>query len=115
AMDSLLPVACRIGSVILTHGHCDHAGNAAYFADAHGAKIVAHREEAAFVSTRRTYVPRGIGALGPKGWVFATGELAYPVKRRPVDTTVEDGDRIPSPIGDLRIVHTPGHTAGHIS
>jgi glyoxylase-like metal-dependent hydrolase (beta-lactamase superfamily II) len=36
------------------------------------------------------------------------------VRRCPVDTLLQDGDELPV-LGGLRIVHTPGHTAGHIA
>src|SRR5436190_23888439 len=55
-----LPHDFDLKSVLLTHGHCDHAGNAAYLCEEFGAKLVAGKDEAPFIATRRTYVPQGI-------------------------------------------------------
>src|SRR5947208_481561 len=85
SLDSFLPSGFRVLSVILTHGHCDHAGNAAFFQARDRARIVAHVEETPFIATRRTYVPRGIRAISPKGLVFASGEVFFPVRRTRVD------------------------------
>jgi glyoxylase-like metal-dependent hydrolase (beta-lactamase superfamily II) len=104
---------CR--SVMLTHGHCDHAGNAAFFAEQFGAKLHAHVEERRFVARRHTYVPRGARGFGPQGLMFALGEIFYPVRRRKIDVTLVDGDVVETPAGSWRVVHTPGHTPGHVS
>lgn len=108
---SLDPAHCR--SVLLTHGHCDHAGNAAYFAETHGAKVHAHHAERQFLETRRTYVPRDIRALGPQGWMYALGEVCFPVRRRLLDAALQEADMVDTPAGQWRVVHTPGHTPGH--
>jgi glyoxylase-like metal-dependent hydrolase (beta-lactamase superfamily II) len=112
---SALPRGSRFTSVLLTHGHCDHAGNAAFLADHCGARLIAHEEEVVFMETRRTYVPRGMGALSASGLLFAAGEVVFPVRRHKVDRIVQEGDRIETPIGPLTVLHTPGHTPGHVS
>jgi glyoxylase-like metal-dependent hydrolase (beta-lactamase superfamily II) len=105
----------RCRGVLLTHGHCDHDGNAAFFADKFGALLHAHADECPFVAGRRTYVPRGVRALGPRGVMFALGEIFYPVRRRRVDVVLVEGDVVETPAGSWRVVHTPGHTPGHVS
>jgi glyoxylase-like metal-dependent hydrolase (beta-lactamase superfamily II) len=105
----------RVESVLLSHGHCDHAGNAAFLADRFGARLHAHANEAPFIATRRTYVPRGIRALGVSGLLFAVGEVVFPVKRHRVDILLRDGERVDTPIGPLTVLETPGHTPGHVS
>ena len=115
ALKSAIPGMFHISSVLLTHGHCDHAGNAAYFCESFGAKLIAGKAEEPFIATRKTYVPKGVAAIGPKGAVFTLCEVAFPVKRRAVDVCVSDRDCISSPIGTLRVVDTPGHTPGHVA
>src|SRR5258708_16793681 len=110
-----LPRGFELTNVLLTHGHCDHAGNAAYLCQEFGAKLVAGKDEEPFIANRRTYVPRGFRALSPKGLMFALGDLVFPVKRRNVDVCVRDAEIILSPIGPLKVINTPGHTAGHVS
>jgi glyoxylase-like metal-dependent hydrolase (beta-lactamase superfamily II) len=113
-----LRVACgghepRLRHILLTHAHTDHAGSALRIAADHGAPVACHRDEAPFLQTRRTYVPRGLRALSGSGLLFALGEIAFPVRRGPVDLPLADGDRVETPIGALRAVHSPGHTPGH--
>lgn len=115
ALNKALPEAFRLHSVLLTHGHCDHAGNAAFLAERFGARLCAHAEEVPYLATRRTYIPGGLRALSPGGLLFALGERAYPVKRRAVEVVLAEGHCAETPIGPLRVVHTPGHTPGHVS
>ena len=104
-----------VRTLLLTHAHCDHAGNAAFFA-AQGAEVVTHHDEARFLALpRRSYSYRGIGALRRpfSSLAFTIGERLYPVERCAMARTVDEGDIIPMPNGALRVLHTPGHTPGH--
>jgi glyoxylase-like metal-dependent hydrolase (beta-lactamase superfamily II) len=106
-----------IRAVYLTHGHCDHAGNAAYLAG-YGAVVHAHKAEARMLGLpRRTYVPTGWQRLTrlPTSLAFTLGERLYPVERRQPDILLEDGDTLQAPGGPLRVVASPGHTPGHIA
>ena len=107
----------RVEAVYLTHGHCDHAGNAAYFAE-RGAKLYAHRDEAPYLELpRRTYAGIGRQTLRHpvSACLFQIGERRYPVKRRNPDVLLEEGDMIHAPGGALRVVACPGHTPGHVA
>lgn len=107
---------CR--QILLTHAHCDHAGNAAFFA-ARGAQVCCHVEERPFIETMRLYGPRGRRLLTPPGFaqaaMFALGEVLYPVRRVTVARSLHDGDTVQTPAGAWRAVHTPGHTRGHVA
>lgn len=107
----------QIRAVYLTHGHCDHAGNAAFFAR-HGATVHAHTQEARFLEPPvRTYVPRAFQALRrPLATLcFAWGERFYPVERHPVHRKLNEGDLLDAPGGALRVIHCPGHTPGQVA
>jgi glyoxylase-like metal-dependent hydrolase (beta-lactamase superfamily II) len=113
----------HVRAVYLTHGHCDHAGNAAYFVGVsppteNRADLYAHRDEARTLEPpRQTYVPRGLGLLAhPFAAVaFAVGEALYPVERCPVAVKLAEGDLIEAPGGPLRVLSSPGHTPGHVA
>ena len=109
----LSPAHCH--SILLTHGHCDHAGNAAFIVEQSGAKCYAHIDEASFLETHRTYVCRGLRALTPQGAMFAGGEVVFPVQRFKLSGLLRQGDCVVTPAGTWRVHHTPGHTLGHIS
>lgn len=96
--------------LVCSHAHPDHVGALAAIARASGAPIAAHEREALYL--RRGSAPppepsqRGARLL-PR---FAPGRFAA------VDpaTELRDGDVIDH-AGGLLVVHTPGHTPGHIS
>jgi glyoxylase-like metal-dependent hydrolase (beta-lactamase superfamily II) len=115
-----------VKTLLLTHAHCDHAGNASFFA-AQGTSIVTHRDEVRFLEPPRqaygpqplprSYAPRGMKALRRPltALAFELGEVFYPVERCPVTRKVIDGEIVATPCGPLRVVHCPGHTPGHIA
>jgi glyoxylase-like metal-dependent hydrolase (beta-lactamase superfamily II) len=119
--DALRAALCDLGcapsqvqAVFLTHGHCDHAGNAALFP----AGLRAHADEAPYLGLpRRTYAPGGWRSLARPltTLLFTVGEWRYPVARCGVDTLLQDGQLVDAPGGALRVVHCPGHTPGHVA
>ncbi len=110
ALDEALAGGVRLTSILLTHGHCDHAGSVAFLAHRFGAKVCAHPMEEPYIATQSLY-----GRAGWQRLMFTAGEVFLPVRRCPVDVLLNEGDRIGSPIGPLTVLHTPGHTPGHVS
>ena len=108
----------QVRSVLLTHAHCDHAGNAAFFA-ARSATVKLHEAETPFLAApRRTYIPRGAGLLSRPhtALAFAIGEARYPVERIAQGLHgLTDKDLVEVPGGPLRVIASPGHTPGHIA
>ncbi len=103
---ALKPTALR--AILLTHGHLDHTGGLAEIKAWSGAPVFAHPAEQAHIDGTFSY--HGAARVG--GAIEAMGRtlLGYhPVK---IDTPVRDGDELPF-WGGLRVVHLPGHTAGH--
>ncbi len=108
----------QVRTVLLTHAHCDHGGNAAYFA-ARSATTRLHNAELPFLGTpRRTYIPTGTALLTRPhtALAFAIGEARFPVERvaRGLSGLAAD-DYIDVPGGPLRVIASPGHTPGHIA
>src|SRR4051794_13037910 len=99
----------RIGEVrtiLLTHRHIDHTGGVAELRRRSGARVVAHALDAPAVAGA-TVVPER--SLVPRLAVRIMGR-AEPA---PVDDVLT-GDG-PAPAPGFTALHTPGHTAGHVS
>lgn len=110
--------AARFGTrppeaIVLTHGHFDHAGNARELADRWGVPVFAHQAELPFLTGRSDYPPADPtvgGALGLMSRAFPTSGTDLGTRVRPLPP---DGS-VPGLPG-WRWLHTPGHTAGHVS
>lgn len=96
--------------VVLTHAHADHAGGAATWQDEYGSHVAAHRDEVdALAGGRNT---SGDPRYRRTRWFARFTAATYaPVH---VDVHLVDGEVL-DVAGGLRVVHTPGHTAGHVS
>jgi glyoxylase-like metal-dependent hydrolase (beta-lactamase superfamily II) len=112
--------------LLVTHGHVDHAGNAARLRREHGVRLSAPREEAPFIETfRRDSVPRNAAfqqALLDHG---VPGAVAHAIGGRsqtidlhledtPIEAPVRDGDRLVLGDVEARVRLAPGHTPGSI-
>jgi len=101
-------------SILLTHAHFDHVGALDELADGWNAPVYAHWEELDYVTGARSYPPPD-PSVG--GGLMARMAGLYP--RRPKETTRFVSDlQAGGAIRDLsgwRWIHTPGHTAGHVS
>jgi glyoxylase-like metal-dependent hydrolase (beta-lactamase superfamily II) len=97
-----------IKAILLTHGHLDHAGNLAWLKQWTGAKVYAHPEEQRHVDG--TYPYRGLSKWC--GRLEALGRAVLRYRPAKIDEFLSDGQEL-SFWGGLRVVHLPGHTAGH--
>lgn len=95
--------------IVLTHAHQDHAGGAAELHHRTGAPVALHEDDAAYAARGRR-PPLDRSRTG--GRLLERLTSGFP----PVEVarTLTDGEVLPVG-GDLRVVHTPGHTPGHIS
>lgn len=97
-------------TLILTHAHGDHIGSAAELARRSGAQVIAHREEAPYIQGERS-LPADSFFKRVMNWVerrLMGGTSSFEVTR-----TVEGGETLEA-LGDLQVIHTPGHTPGSI-
>ncbi|MFI0905611.1 MBL fold metallo-hydrolase [Streptomyces sioyaensis] len=100
----------EVKRIVLTHAHPDHVQGAAELRRLTGAQVVIHRDDADWLPVGRVPAHGRSGALGRiidrlpmLHWTPFTA-----------DRTVTDGELIDGSDG-LRVIHTPGHSPGHIA
>ncbi|MBA2611759.1 MAG: MBL fold metallo-hydrolase [Bacteroidetes bacterium] len=106
-----------IKQIILTHCHLDHTGSVAEIKRRLGVPIYAHSIDADLIE-------QGIAGRQPfhispgiMNWLLfnilikPTGNTIEPVN---IDERLKDNDIIPI-AGGIQVIHTPGHSDGHIS
>jgi len=97
-----------IKAILLTHGHLDHTGNLARVKEPTGAPVQAHAREQAHIDGRFPY--RGASRLC--GAMEAVGRGVFGYRPVAIDLPLTPEEELPY-WGGLRVVHLPGHTAGH--
>jgi len=99
--------------IVLTHAHSDHAGAAAaMLAATRTSGVTIHDADADF-ARRGQSPPRDSRFSGPS-WLRPVNDRFGTFPPVTVAETVADGDVLPV-AGGVQVVHTPGHTPGHVS
>ncbi len=89
-----------LDAILLTHGHFDHVGAVAALKARTGAAVHIHPDEA-----------ERMAAAGRQGAMFG---LRVPDPPAP-DVLVREGDAVSLADASFRVLHTPGHTPGHVT
>ena len=103
-LDAIQAAVARFGvtvdKILLTHGHIDHAGGTAELKRRLGVPIVGPQREESFWIDQ---LPQQSQMFG-----FPRAEAFVP------DRWLEDGDDVEFGEVRLEVIHTPGHTPGHV-
>lgn len=106
-----------IKRIILTHAHPDHTGSAEEIKRILGVPVMAHREDAKIMRYGIACRKEICLTPGLKNWLIyelvikRSGINIEPVN---IDEQLSDHDLLPL-LGGVRVIHTPGHSKGHIS
>jgi glyoxylase-like metal-dependent hydrolase (beta-lactamase superfamily II) len=96
----------EVHTILLTHHHPDHRGGVAEVHRRSGARVVAHALDTPLIDGSETLPP-------PRGIMRVAAKITGPVEPVTVDHVLQ-GDG-PTPVRGITAIHTPGHTAGHVS
>jgi glyoxylase-like metal-dependent hydrolase (beta-lactamase superfamily II) len=88
--------------VALTHCHPDHQGAASAVCERFGVPLACHEADAPAMT--------GAKPMQPQNRLIRLGEWLWSGPAHPVGRLLRDGDEV----GGFRVVHAPGHTAGHV-
>jgi len=99
-----------VSRILLTHAHPDHAGGLAKLAAQTAATVVAHERDASYVRAGRAPSRDGTFTAGRIFNRLGSGKFAA----AEVGSELVDG-QVLDIAGGIEIVHTPGHTPGHVA
>jgi len=114
----IIDAGCQPGDlklIIITHGHVDHVGNAAYLRDKYGAKIAMHRGDVGMVNGGGMFgdAPQSLMIKIVGFFMNITGlgnfETFTP------DILLENNHSLQEYGLGATVLHTPGHSKGSIS
>ena len=102
-------------AIVLTHGHFDHCSAAGDLAGEWHVPIYAHRLEFPYLTGRQEYPGPNLGA---GGGIMPLLSALFP--KKPIDVSdrllaLPDQGEPWSMLPGWLLVHTPGHTPGHVS
>jgi glyoxylase-like metal-dependent hydrolase (beta-lactamase superfamily II) len=111
----------KLDTIIFTHQDIDHIGNVAQILNKviGNIKIFSHEEEKAYINGEKTPVKLAVLESNlenlPDNMKVAYKMLkaGFQNNKVNIDETLSDGQELPF-CGGITVIHTPGHTPGHI-
>lgn len=113
-----------VATVSVTHLHPDHLGMAARIREASGAQVAIHESEQAGILELSSPPERGVLLEKIVAWGVAADretDVLDAFYRRSswkpftADRLLKGGERLSIPGHAVRVLHTPGHTTGHLA
>jgi glyoxylase-like metal-dependent hydrolase (beta-lactamase superfamily II) len=98
-------------TIVGTHYHYDHVGNAATLIERTGATLCVHEADVEYVEGSTSWMKPSTPVLGGMMAGMSPDQSSLAAK---VARVLHDGDTIDA-AGGLQVVHAPGHTPGHIA
>ena len=89
----------KVDAILLTHTHFDHVGAVAPVARATGAPVYCPELEVRVLADIMSWVPPGFG----------------PYENYDADRTLRGGERLELAAFEIDVLHTPGHSPGHVT
>jgi glyoxylase-like metal-dependent hydrolase (beta-lactamase superfamily II) len=112
--EALFGPGTRPSAIILTHGHSDHAGSLTELLKYWDVPVYAHKLELPYLTGKSSYPPAdpgvGGGLMSLISWMWPTSPINVSRNLREIDAY----EGIPE-LPEWKVIHTPGHTPGHIS
>ncbi|RVU00604.1 MBL fold metallo-hydrolase [Mucilaginibacter limnophilus] len=112
--ESLFGPGTKPAAIVLTHGHFDHVGALEELLTYWDVNVYAHPLELPYLTGKSSYPPTDPAA---GGGLMSLMSWAYPMKPKDLGDRVRPIDKyegIPE-LPEWKVIHTPGHTPGHIS
>ncbi|WP_047865670.1 MBL fold metallo-hydrolase [Rubrobacter aplysinae] len=100
-----------LGRIVLTHQDLDHVGSCSALARDSGAQVLAHDEDAPYIDGSLTPIKLTPEALEQMPQMREAYEGWQPPR---IHAPLRDEDRLDL-AGGVLVIHTPGHTPGHVS
>ncbi|RFZ94459.1 MBL fold metallo-hydrolase [Mucilaginibacter conchicola] len=112
--ESLFGLGTKPTAIVLTHGHSDHSGSLKELLRYWDVPVYVHPLEVPYLTGRSSYPPAdataGGGLMTLISWMWRTSPINVSRNLREIDPY----DGIPE-LPEWKVIHTPGHTPGHIS
>lgn len=109
--------ACPPNAIALTHGHFDHVSAAGELAKEWNVPIYAHPLEFPYLTGQKEYpAPNpaaGGGLMSVLSPIYPRGPYNFSDRLRPLPS--DGSDLVIPELPGWKLLHTPGHTPGHVS